>query len=324
MLNELAEHTTSGNNALKLVRRLAKRVDWAKAIKLAAKTSLALQLPDFDDLTDLVREKPEGDVEGKPRGLSAFRSEFATLMSSDELKHVRRVAVLVDDLDRCLVETVVETLEAIRLFLSVDNMAFVIAADEERVADAIRTRLPPWQMPAEPPGGPDSLPPEEPSKLYLHKIVQTTVPLPALGAFDTEAYLLLLQLQNRTDGSVSAEQLDTFIAECARLRTGGALDELVAPGGLDVQEELAFAHRLTSILYEKLQGNPRRIKRFLNDMNIRRSIAARRGIELDLDVVAKLMVLEVLLPDPKCLVPGPRTGRGDWRQNRPWSGSGHR
>jgi len=297
VLNELSEHTTPGNDALKLVKRLAKRVDWAKAIKLAAKTSLALQLPRFDDLTDLVREKPEGDVEGKPRGLSAFRSEFATLMSSDELKHVRRVAVLVDDLDRCLVETVVETLEAIRLFLSVDNMAFVIAADEERVADAIRTRLPPWQMPAEPPGGPDSLPPEEPSKLYLHKIVQTTVPLPALGAFDTEAYLLLLQLQNRPDGSVSAEQLGTFIAECARLRMGGALDELVAPGGLDVQEELAFAHRLTSILYEKLQGNPRRIKRFLNDMNIRRSIAARRGIELDLDVVAKLMVLEVLLPD---------------------------
>jgi len=44
-------------------------------------------------------------------------------------------------------------------------------------------------------------------------------------------------------------------------------------------------------------GNPRRIKRFLNDLNIRRSIAARRGISLDLDVVAKLMVLEVLLPD---------------------------
>ncbi|MCR2346264.1 hypothetical protein NSP34_25780, partial [Salmonella enterica] len=31
--------------------------------------------------------------------------------------------------------------------------------------------------------------------------------------------------------------------------------------------------------------------------NIRRSIAARRGIELEFDVVAKLMVLEVLLPD---------------------------
>jgi hypothetical protein len=218
-------------------------------------------------------------------------------MASSELAHVRRVAVLVDDLDRCLVDTVVETLEAIRLFLSVNGIAFVIAADEERVADAIRTKLPVWTMPKERPGGPDALPPEEPSKLYLHKIVQTTVPLPALGAFDTEAYLLLLQLKNRTDPPITAAHLSGIIVECGRLRTRGALDEIQVPAGVDVQEELAFAHRLTSILYEKLQGNPRRIKRFLNDLNVRRAIAARRGIELNLDVVAKLMVLEVLLPD---------------------------
>jgi hypothetical protein len=109
--------------------------------------------------------------------------------------------------------------------------------------------------------------------------------------------LLLLQLQNRAEGKLTEEQLQPVIAECARLRAVGALDELKAPDVIDVQEELAFAHRLTAILYEKLMGNPRRIKRFLNDLNIRRSIAARRGILLDLDVVVKLMVLEVLLPE---------------------------
>lgn len=299
LMSELEVSAKPGSEALKLVKKLAKRVDWAKAIRLAAKSSLTLQIPGVDDITNLIREKPAdgNDEEGEPRGLAAFRTEFERLMASNELDHVRRVAVLVDDLDRCLVDTVVETLEAVRLFLSVEGIAFVIAADEERVADAIRTKLPASAMPTEFPGGSDALPPEEPSKLYLHKIVQTTVPLPALGAFDTEAYLLLLQLQNRTDGSITSEQLPAFIAECGRLRTRGALDELKPPAGFDVQEELAFAHRLTSILYEKLHGNPRRIKRFLNDFNIRRSIAARRGIELDLDVVAKLMVLEVLLPD---------------------------
>ena len=64
-----------------------------------------------------------------------------------------------------------------------------------------------------------------------------------------------------------------------------------------MQSELAFAHKMTAILYQKLAGNPRRIKRFLNDMSVRRSIAARRGIELENEVVAKLMVLEVLLPE---------------------------
>ena len=38
------------------------------------------------------------------------------LVNSEALTHVVAVAVLVDDLDRCLPETVIETLEAIRLF----------------------------------------------------------------------------------------------------------------------------------------------------------------------------------------------------------------
>lgn len=284
--------------AWKLAKKLAGRVDWAKATKLAAKGVLAAQIPKVEELVDLIREPVTDDDDlGEPRGLAGFQAEFDKLMACEELAYIKRVAVLVDDLDRCLVDTVVETLEAIRLFLSVPGMSFVIAADEERVAEAIRTRLPDWIMPAERPGTVDALPPEPPSKLYLHKIVQTTVPLPALGEFDTEAYLLMLQLQNRTTDALDDEQLEAFIAECARLRVVGALDDIKAPTGIDVQVELGFARLLTSILYEKLAGNPRRIKRFLNDLNIRRSIAARRGIELDVEVVAKLMVLEVLLPD---------------------------
>lgn len=294
--SEAAE--TRAQRAKKLLKRLAARVDWSKALTLAAKSSLTLQIPGIDEVLGLVKGKDlEEGAEDEPRGLAGFRAEFADLMSSEGLEHVRRVAVLVDDLDRCLVDTVVETLEAIRLFLSVKGMAFVIAADEERVAEAIRTKLPDWTMPTERPGGDDALPAEPPSKLYLHKIVQTTVPLPALGAFDTESYVLLLQLQNRVDVPLEESQLLAVIAECQGLRMAGTLDDLNAPDGLDVQHELSFAHRLTAILYEKLRGNPRRIKRFLNDLNIRRSIAARRGIELEFDVVAKLMVLEVLLPE---------------------------
>lgn len=291
---ELEAQETIGDNARKLLKKLADRVEWSKAVKLAAKSSLTLQLPRIDDLLGLIRDSSNPE---EPRGLAGFRTEFENLMLSEELGHVRRVAVLVDDLDRCLVDTVVETLEAIRLFLSVKGMSFVIAADEERVAEAIRTKLPDWRMPTERAGDEDALPPEPPSKLYLHKIVQTTVPLPALGAFDTESYVLLLQLQNRIDSPLEPAQLEAIIDDCQRLRATGALDGLIHLDGVDIQQELSFAHRLTTILYEKLRGNPRRIKRFLNDLNIRRSIAARRGIELDLDVVAKLMVLEVLLPN---------------------------
>jgi hypothetical protein len=92
--------------------------------------------------------------------------------------------------------------------------------------------------------------------------------------------------------------LRPYVERCAELRReSGSLDDLTDAGKHDINEELLFAARLTPILYEKLRGNPRRIKRFLNDLHVRQSIAARRGITLAAEVVAKLMVLEVLLEE---------------------------
>ncbi|PKQ38428.1 MAG: NTPase [Actinobacteria bacterium HGW-Actinobacteria-1] len=290
---EFKSELGGAEKALETIKRLAKRVDWSKAISVAARASLMLQIPSVDDLTSLIKE--DGlNGESQSRGLDSFRDEFARLMESPELTQVRRVVVLVDDLDRCLPETVVETLEAIRLFLAVPKMSFVLAADDERVAEAIRAHYPMSDRPDES----SSAPREEPSKLYLHKIVQTTVPLPALSRFDTEAFLLLLQLQNRESDPLTEQQFTTVLEGCSKIRTTtGDLDELKVPKGVSINDELAFAARLTPMLYEKLRGNPRRVKRFLNDLNVRRSIARRRGIALQPAVVAKLMVLEVLLSD---------------------------
>ncbi|MFE4255359.1 P-loop NTPase fold protein [Streptomyces sp. NPDC056910] len=291
------------SRARTMLTKLRQRVDWAKALQVAAKTSLTLQLPSVDDLTSLINTEPgneDADATDPPsRGLGEFRSEFRTLMESAELNHLRRVVVLVDDLDRCLPDTVVDTLETIRLFLAVPKMAFVVAADEHRVADALRARFP------DPGSGQQAAQDryfEEPASLYLHKIVQTTVPLPTLSRFDTEAFLVLLQLSQR----LTVEELTPYIEACVRLRLEkGLLDDLAAAvKGNDISAEMAFASRMTPILYEKLQGSPRRIKRFLNDLRVRQSVAGHRGIELDPDIVAKLMVLEKLLPDAFATVLG--------------------
>lgn len=290
LAKEIEESQSGSENAKKAAKKilgqLAQRVDWAKAIKLAAKTSLALQIPSVDEVVGLVKPKSDDGKVEEDRGLGAFRAEFQELVNSDALSHVVAVAVLVDDLDRCLPETVIETLEAIRLFLSVPKMSFVIAADEDRVADAIATRFSSHSS-TEQEG-------EEPAKLYLHKIVQTTFPIPALSRFDTQAFILLLQLQQNLD----REAVKPLIEGCAELRrSGGNLDDLTIADGIDAAEPLALASRLTPILYEKLRGNPRRIKRFLNDVRVRQAVAARRGIDLETAVVAKLMLLEKLLPD---------------------------
>ena len=276
------------------LKKLTKRVNWANALKLAARFSITLQLPGIDDLSGLINEdEVEGDPE--PRNLDEFRNDFAELLADAQMKHLRRVVVLVDDLDRCLLDTVIDTLETMRLFLSVPKMSFIIAADEDRVADALRQRYPEHQGSSEKT--------EESARLYLHKIVQTTLRLPALSRFDTEAYLLLLLLQRRIEDHLSDPQFEQIVDGCTELRRKGkGVDALLIPEDLDLSIEMRFAARLTPILYEKLRGSPRRVKRFLNDLNVRSSIAERRGIALDVSVFAKLMVLEQLLQDEFKLV----------------------
>lgn len=95
--------TSVGEEAQNLLIKLTKRVKWAKALKMAALTSITLQLPKVEDVLDLVNEDPaDGENEPAERGLAQFREEFEELLGSDGLKHISRVVVLVDDLDRCL------------------------------------------------------------------------------------------------------------------------------------------------------------------------------------------------------------------------------
>lgn len=285
---EIKDSEGSGAKAKELLGKLAKKVDWAKALKMAATTGITLQLPKPEDLLDLVKQGgSKGKAGDDDREMGNFRKEFGGLLKDDALEHVARLVVLVDDLDRCLPDSVIETLEAIRLFLSVKGMSFVIAADEDRVADALQQKLKATTPQA-------AAEEESPAKLYLHKIVQTTVPLPGLSRFDTQAYLLLLLIRSKLD--VTA--FSGVVRSCDELRrTAQSLDLLDLPAGIDLNDELATASRLTPILYEKFRGNPRRIKRFLNDLNVRQAVARRRGIELPSAAVAKLMVLERLLSD---------------------------
>lgn len=271
-----------------LVQRLLKRIDWTKAMKLAAKSSITVSLPSLDGVLDMVKPKQE---DGKEKlepitDMVQFRAEFRDLLKSDDLNSISNVVVVVDDLDRCLPDTVVETLETIRLFLSVPKMSFVIAADEERVAHAIATRYP---------AGPETRVGEEtPAQLYLHKIVQTSVPVPALSDFDAEAYLVLLQIRSL----IEPDEYERIVADVSAARRVAVALETVASLQKDAfVEQRNNAARIRPIVHEKTKGNPRRIKRFLNDLSVRLSIAARRGITLDAATIAKLMVLEQYLPD---------------------------
>lgn len=278
---QIIEDEDTGSKAKKLVKRLAKRVDWGKALQIAAKSSITMALPDVESVLGLIKPKPDDDDPEPISDMVQFRAEFNELLQSDGLAHIQNVVILVDDLDRCLPPTVVETLETIRLFLSVPKMSFVIAADETRIAEAIAEHFPQTD--------PADVDEESPSKLYLHKIVQTSVPVPALSDFDTEAYLVLLQVKS----SVSPKDYDVLVDAVATARRDGKpLDGVSALSAGQYVEARTTATRLKPIVHEKTKGNPRRIKRFLNDLSIRQNIAAKRGITLDPTAIAKLMILE--------------------------------
>lgn len=101
---------------------LVSRIQWSKAVTLVANSAVTLSLPSITDVVGLFGTKSDAS----DPTLQGFREEFDALMG--ELEEIERVVVLVDDLDRCLPETVVAALEAIKLFLSVRKMGFVVAA----------------------------------------------------------------------------------------------------------------------------------------------------------------------------------------------------
>lgn len=214
-----------------------------------------------------------------------FRAEFAKVVTT--LEDVDAVVVFIDDLDRCLPETVVDTFEAIRLFLNTPKTAYVLAANQAVVESAIDSRYPQLRRPDGAGIGAD----------YLEKMLQLKVAIPPLSAPEADTYVNLLLAELRLDTGQFAKVLD----ETRRRREAGnmqvAFNVGVAGAVLgdvppDLVRDLNWAASIAEVLGGGLRGNPRQLKRFLNNLLLKHRSAQRRKITLDLPVLAKLMVLE--------------------------------
>ena len=192
--------------------------------------------------------------------------------------------VTIDDLDRCLPNTIIETLEAIKLFLFVPKTAFIIGADERLVKYAIRSRFP------ELPGDRTDV-----GRDYLEKLIQYTVRIPTMTRADTGNYIALLLIQNKLDS--------TDLTKCLELVLGGdtikdqktlnadSAGKILSDISL-ILDDLAYAERIGPILASGLNGNPRQCKRFLNTLEMRIKMASSRGISLEKKILTKIMLLE--------------------------------
>jgi hypothetical protein len=281
IMRRLQQEQGLSENGNRLRDRLLKRVDWFYAISLAATRIATLTPPTLEELQKAV--KPPGDEE-QTQAIQEFRDDFAALLA--EIEDIDVLAVFIDDLDRCLPSTIIETFEAIRLFLAVPKTAFVIAADERVIRYAIRSRYP-----AE--AGVDL------GRDYLEKIVQVPIRVPPLTDAEVETYLNLLVAELSLDPdvcsrlrekAVEARASDALAVAC----NYGIARSVVDPVPKRLQADFELVSRIAPILAAGLHGNPRQLKRFMNALLLRQRAAAARSVELDAAVLAKLMILEYL------------------------------
>lgn len=317
LIEEVRRNFTLSAKAKALAKSLLKRIDYMKAAKKigALAVNYFTGAPTPGQLGALVEagkkfvEAPLDNISGAdikefvtsmggilkdpepetlPAHMHEFRKEFTALIDEAGIK---QLVVLIDDLDRCLPETAIGTLEAIRLFVFVPKTAFVVAADEAMIEYAVRRHFP--ELPAS--TGPLSY-----TRNYLEKLVQVPFRLPALGAAETRTYVTLL-LATRELAPEDAQKLIAAGREDLRrpwasrgLDAAAVAKALGGEPGPNTRAALDLSQQISRMLYEGTRGNPRQIKRFLNTLLLRQDIADERGFGSDIDraVLAKLMLAE--------------------------------
>lgn len=231
--------------------------------------------------------------------ISEFRKDFTDLIAALDGK---TVVFIIDDLDRCTPERIIDTLEAIKLFLSVPGTVFLIAADNEVIEYSISKKYPGLM------GDNNKY-----AREYIEKIIQLPIIIPTLSEKDVMNYLMLLMIQKHIKSEhfknllkqVKTQNLhtrDTYITypEFCTLLDGlseqpyRSLDH----GEENVKKDLKVIDGIRETIAKSLNGNPRQAKRFLNSFVMKRQLAELYYPgEIDTVVLVKIMALYQISPD---------------------------
>jgi predicted KAP-like P-loop ATPase len=324
ILEDLARNKTFGAKFKENVGGLLKRVQWMRLMKwgvkelgstamlgaltgppgiatamgvAAAKVGSAVVSGD-KELTEALGtvEKPE-DMHQSIRN---FREDFERLLQDAGIK---QLVVLIDDLDRCSPERIVDNLEAIKLFLNVKGSAFVIGADPRIVRQAIAIRYGRGFDAAQEAGlAATAGDRQQIIGNYLEKVIQIPYHLPRLAPHEVEIYLNLLFCRR----ALPSEDFAKCLEACNQLRSGNrytkfSTTEIGKALGRDVPDELRARLEITNVggklISEGLKGNPRQVKRFLNAFLLRCRLAnAAQFKHFRPEIMIKLMILEYTDP----------------------------
>ena len=320
IIESFDKHKTIGNKVKDKTAKLLKSVKWMRLLGLSFKKVVVPGAADFlsggvsllpflmnefsqlskedlaeklkgDDAEDFLKEIIKKNEDKEVTVVREFREDFNEMI---EKSGINKLVVIIDDLDRCTPDRLIENLEAIKLFLNVEKTAFVIGADPRIVRFAIEHRYKTDNI--ENSSDPDSRNKRIVSD-YLEKLIQIPYYLPKLTDNEVETYLTLLYCK-KIMGNDFVKVIKAFSKNRETNRYDvfglGDIQEFASPQQKqELTESISLIASLSPIITEGLKGNPRQIKRFLNTFTLRnRLVRVARIPEIKIDVLAKLMVLE--------------------------------
>ncbi|WP_027725919.1 KAP family P-loop NTPase fold protein [Tuberibacillus calidus] len=321
ILQGMKENKTFFETSLDKIKSLIERINWIAVGKrvlqqgipwaISGMTGLPplVMLPEFSDFEspenvqkqiDKVQKFSEEYIKTNPKesvvqNIRGFREDFSSLIENST---VDNLIILIDDLDRCSPDRIIETLEAIKLFLSVPKTTFIIAMDESIISYSIKRKYP--QLDDE---GVDV------STDYIEKIVQLPIKIAELAESDVKNYMLLLIAEMFLEEN-SLNQLIEILKKKGifikgEIITGTEIidiiqNEIKVEGSKykigatqdEFEQQIQIFNSIGSIVASSLKGNPRQTKRFLNTFYIRKRLAEIQKLDLNIAILAKLMVLE--------------------------------
>jgi len=242
----------------------------------------------FGDFDKYIKEEQENTSKTT---IKSFKEDFTKLIS---LTDFDSVVIFIDDLDRCMPERVVDTLEAIKLFLSVDKTAFVIGADERILKHSISMHLQLHTFNNDSSYLYDS---EQIVTDYIEKLIQVPYHIPKMSPTEIESYINLLFCSIDLDSKEFELIYDNYVefrkSDFYSAFSLGHIKDIV---NLDQRENLSrmlqISHQMSLMITNVLKGNPRQIKRFLNTFVLRKKLSQVANLNIDDFILIKLMLLE--------------------------------
>ena len=151
-----------------------------------------------DDILNKIQQnvKDELNFTELRENIRSFQKNFANILEESKIS---RLVVFVDELDRCRPDTILDTLEAIKLFLFTGKTAFVIGADERQIEYAVKSKF-------------KDIPGQEISigKEYMEKLIQYPIRIPRLDTLEVSRYISCLFLQKKIGKDDFRKFLEAF------------------------------------------------------------------------------------------------------------------